>query len=65
MQAFTTAHPCEEFNYTFVMASGQSIILRDNETSDLEVWALFEEGMISYQGKRYGYSHDRKSQGAN
>lgn len=65
MQAFTTAYPPEDFNYTVIMSGGQSLILRDIDTSEIEVWVPFAEGMIIYQGKRYGYSHDRTPGKAN
>lgn len=61
MQAFEYAYPPSELGMTLVVAGEQSLILRDNENGTLETWIPFAEGLLTYNGKRYGYAGDRSA----
>jgi len=65
MQAFQFFYTPAQLNMTLVVAGAESLVLRDNETGALETWVPFAEGLVLYEGQRYGYKGDRTIQGSN
>lgn len=64
MQDFTYSYTLEELNLSMMMGTVTEggiqtrLLLRDNTTGDLEVWLPHEAGLLTWQGRRYGYSYD-------